>query len=329
LDHSALSKVGHHASVLRDQDFWQLFECFANVPILKLFQRHPKPLLWGPYPKIPKDPQPSRTIHQAPPQERLEEAEELYRFVLQGLVQHYGAAGGVINIFKIQLGIIAVNWTVIVCIVWTCNFRSILDYTLCRLDSMGYCGILLVRLWIWWGWGTLMVFVELVWFWERFDPLPDLLWILGISTWHRDIYRLSMDILPDASQAPGEEDMLSISCQNKLAAVLQQERTLDARYWGGQPSLFLSFSCTSPKYIDRTVIYNNFGGILLLYCFDSFWGLLERFENVCLGCFLWITTCSWPKEVCRECRALQDTFCSVSTELVKQQHFFSQEFGTQ
>ena len=29
----------------------------------------------------------------APPrQERLEEAEELYRFVLQGLVQHYGAA---------------------------------------------------------------------------------------------------------------------------------------------------------------------------------------------------------------------------------------------
>jgi hypothetical protein len=40
----------------------------------------------------------------------LEEAEELYRFVLQGLVQHYGAsAGGVIKIFKIQLGIIGVN----------------------------------------------------------------------------------------------------------------------------------------------------------------------------------------------------------------------------
>ena len=46
----------------------------------------------------------------------------------------------------------------------TCIFRSIVDSSLFCLDSMGYCGILLVRLWIWWGRGTLMVFVEPVWF---------------------------------------------------------------------------------------------------------------------------------------------------------------------
>ena len=124
-----------------------------------------------------------------------------------------------------------------------------------------------------------------------------------------------MDILPDASQAPGEEDMLSISCRNKLAAVLQQERTQHTHAVEVDNSLFFMYV---PQ-IDRTVICQHSGGILLLY---FSWALLQRFENVCLGCLLWITTCSRPEEVCRECRALQDPFCSVSQELVKQQHWF-------
>jgi hypothetical protein len=187
---------------------------------------------------------------------------------------------------------------------------------------MGYYEILLIKLWIWWGWGTLMVFVELVWFWERFDPLPDLLWILGISTWHRDIYRLSMEYCQMLHKHQVKRTCWAshagtnwLQCCNKRGH-LTHAIEVDNRLFF---SLFHVYS--SPKYIDRTVICHHFGGILLLFFF--FWGgLLERFENVCLGCFLWITTCSRPKEVCRECRALQDTFCSVSTELVKQQHFF-------
>ena len=72
-----------------------------------------------------------------------------------------------------------------------------------------------------------------------------------------------MDILPDASQAPGEEDMLSISCRNKLAAVLQQERTLDApKLRWATVSFSLKKSCTSPKYSQ---IEQLFATILKFY----------------------------------------------------------------
>lgn len=157
---------------------------------------------------------------------------------------------------------------------YTCNFRWILDYTLCRLDSMGYYEILLIKLWIWWGWGTLMVFVELVWFWERFDPLPDLLWILGISTWHRDIYRLSMEYCQMLHKHQVKRTCWAshagtnwLQCCNKRGH-LTHAIEVDNRLFF---SLFHVYS--SPKYIDRTVICHHFGGILLLF---FFWGGVAR-----------------------------------------------------